>query len=856
MIASLRHPQERVDDSLFLTHALGRMWLAGLAVDWEAFHGAGRRIRVELPTYPFQRQRYSLVGEMSASRNVPPLSDAAPPPAATPAGPVEPERLQVVTTEATIMTAPTPAPETSVPRRDRIVTELRKIVQELSGMDPSRIDANATFLELGFDSLFLAQANNAFKKRFKVKLTTRHLLEKTPTLTALAGHLDKEMPADAFPADAPTPAAASAAPPSTAPTVAPVARPASVPVPISMARQPLMPSGSGSMIEAVIAQQLQLMQAQLAALQGLPAPALTASLALPAGEVSAEPAAMSLAAPTATPDAAAPPPAPAPATPDKTSPWQPVAKSQGDGELTKAQRAHLDALIARVNSRTPKSKALTQHNRPHLSDPRTVQGFRKQWKDMVYPLVSERAKGSKIWDIDGNEYIDLVGGYGVNFFGHSPAFIIDAVKEQLDKTLAIGPQTPLAGEVAKLVCELTGMERAAFCNTGSEAVLAAIRMARTVTGKTKLATFAGHYHGIFDEVLVKGAGTGAERRPVPIAPGIPPNKVEDIIVMEYDNPKALDVIRQHADEIALVLVEPVRSRNLDRQPKEFLQALRKVTEELGIPLLFDEIVTGFRSHPGGAQAVFEVRADLATYGKVIGGEFPIGVVAGKKEFLDALDGGMWSYGDASSPEADMTWFAGTFVRHPLALAVARAALTRLKEEGPALQERLNRTTTEFVKDLNEHFRATRAPVHIEHFASAFIITFTSYQEYSPLLFYDLHTRGVYTYEGRPAFLTTAHSEADLAHVATSLKEAVADLQNVGFFPGGPVRRPGEVYRIPLSEGQQEIWLATRLGEDASRAFNLASTLRLRGALRVDALRAAVQQVVRRHEALRAVPDGN
>jgi amino acid adenylation domain-containing protein len=848
VVSSLRHVQESIVDEQFLMQSLGRLWLAGLPIDWEAFHGTARRYRVELPTYPFQRQRYSLVGDLRTSQEAPVPPVRAFQATTAPARPLEPDERPLPTIELTTMAAPPPANQTSVPRRDRIVAELRNTLQELSGMDPARIDPNATFLELGFDSLFLARANSEFKKRFKVKLTTRHLLEKTPTLTALAAHLDAEMLADAFPAPAPATTPAPAAAPAT-PVVR--AQPAAVPI-VSL---PLATSGGGSLLESVIVQQLQVMQAQLAALQGVPSPvpAIPASVALAAAMQEPLTAPQSVAA-AATPLAAALPSETA--EPDKTSPWQPVSKSQANGELSRAQQAHIEALIARVNSRTPRSKALTQLHRPHLSDPRTVQGFRKQWKEMVYPLVSDRAKGSKIWDVDGNEYIDLVNGYGVTFFGHSPDFILDAVREQLDKTVAIGPQTELAGEVAKLVCEMTGMERAAFCNTGSEAVLAAVRMARTVTGKTKLATFAGHYHGIFDEVLVKGIGTGAERRPVPIAPGIPANKVEDVVVLEYGNPASLDVIRKYADELALVLVEPVRSRNLDLQPREFVQELRRLTEALGIPLLFDEMVTGFRSHPGGAQAIFGVRADLATYGKVIGGGFPIGIVTGSKEYLDALDGGAWSFGDTSSPEADMTWFAGTFVRHPLALAAARAVLLRLKQEGPALQEGLNRRTTDFVQDLNQHFRATNAPINIEHFASAFIITFTSYQEYSPLLFYALHTRGVYTYEGRPAFFTLAHSAADLAHIAASLKEAVADLQNLGFFPGGPVRRPGEAFEIALTEGQQEIWLATQLGDDASRAFNLASTLRLRGPLRLGALQEAVQQLVARHEALRAIPGGD
>jgi amino acid adenylation domain-containing protein len=851
VISSVRHPHENVEDHHFLVQALGRLWVSGLPVDWEAFRGEEQRRRVGLPTYPFQRRRYSLLSATQAPRVEPAqpaaLPSAAPAPATTIFQPPSPR------VEATVMAAPAPAPGSSVPRRDRIIAELRKTIRDLSGMDEAKINVNATFLELGFDSLFLAQANGAFKKTFKVKLTTRHLLEKTPTITALAEHLDKEMPVDAFPAPA-TAQPRAAAPAGPQAGTAPAAELASQLALAAGANLAGLSAASGGFLEAVIAQQLQIMQAQIGALGGAPL-ALPGMPALAAAAAFA-PAAAAVAAPAESVPVSEAPEGEALAKPDKTSPWQPVAKGSAEGELTKAQQAHLDALMARVISLTPKSKALTQENRAHLSDPRTVQGFRKQWKEMVYPIVSERAKGSRIWDVDGNEYLDLVGGYGVTFFGHSPKFILDAVRDQIKKTVAIGPQTPLAGEVAKLVCELTGMERAAFCNTGSEAVLAAIRVARTVTGKTRLACFAGHYHGIFDEVLVKGVGTGPQRRPMPISPGIPARAVEDALVLEYDNPASLDVIRQHADEIALVMVEPVRSRNLDRQPKEFLQALRKLTTELGIPLLFDEMITGFRSHPGGAQAIFGVKADLATYGKVIGGEFPIGVVAGKKEYLDALDGGMWSYGDGSTPEADMTWFAGTFVRHPVALAAARAALLYLKEKGPRLQEDLNQRTARFVRELNEHFRATNAPVHLEQFSSIFIVTFTSYQEYSPLLFYHLRNRGVYTYEGRPAFFTLAHTDADMAAIATALKESVAELQNVGLFPGGPVRKPGEAYEIPLSEGQQEIWLATQLGADASRAFNLASTLRLHGALRVDALQEALRQVVQRHEALRAVPSGD
>src|SRR5262249_10271730 len=149
--------------------------------------------------------------------------------------------------------------------------------------------------------------------------------------------------------------------------------------------------------------------------------------------------------------------------------------------------------------------------------------------------------------------------------------------------------------------------------------------------------------------------------------------------------EALEAVRQQGRELAAVLVEPVQSRRPELQPREFLRELRKITAQAGTVLIFDEVITGFRLHQGGAQAFFGVRADLATYGKVVAGGMPMGVVAGRSWVMDAFDGGVWGYGDDSFPQAGRTFFAGTFVRHPLALAAARAALRHLKVAGPALQ---------------------------------------------------------------------------------------------------------------------------------------------------------------------------
>ena len=203
-------------------------------------------------------------------------------------------------------------------------------------------------------------------------------------------------------------------------------------------------------------------------------------------------------------------------------------------ELTEQQQKHLDVLIERVTQRTAKSKSFTQEHRKVLADPRVVSGFRPQWKEMVYSIVTDRSKGSRIWDIDGNEYIDLVNGFGPIMLGHRPDFVEKAIEAQLHEGFETGPQTPLAGEVAKMFCEMTGNERMAFCNTGSEAVLAALRVSRTVTGRNKVVMFTGDYHGMFDEVLVKGFKNKAgEPQSVPIAPGIPRQSVSNMIVLDY-----------------------------------------------------------------------------------------------------------------------------------------------------------------------------------------------------------------------------------------------------------------------------------------------------------------------------------
>jgi glutamate-1-semialdehyde aminotransferase len=460
---------------------------------------------------------------------------------------------------------------------------------------------------------------------------------------------------------------------------------------MNMANMPMMmpmqiPAAGSPLLQSLIQQQMALMASQLALLSGM-APALAAAPAVapvaPAAPPAPASAAAAPAAASAKPKAAAPSAAEEEAALahtkyDVKKAFGAIARIHTSGtELTERQRARLDAFMKRYIEKTQKSKAYTVEHRPHLADPRVVNGFRPQLKEIIYQIVIERSKGAKMWDIDGNEYVDALNGFGMSLFGWQPDFVLDAVRHQLDSGYDIGPQHPLAGEVAKLFCEVTGNDRAGLCNTGSEAVMGCVRIARTITGRSKIVIFAGAYHGIFDEVIVRGT---KKLKSIPAAPGILPNTAENVVVLDYGTPESLKWIEDNASDLAGVLVETVQSRRPDFQPIEFLKSLREITTKSGSLLIFDEVVTGFRSHPGGIQALFGIKADLASYGKVVGGGFPIGVIAGKREFMDALDGGHWEFGDDSIPTVGVTYFAGTFVRPP-AGARRGEGRARARQEG-------------------------------------------------------------------------------------------------------------------------------------------------------------------------------
>jgi glutamate-1-semialdehyde aminotransferase len=364
------------------------------------------------------------------------------------------------------------------------------------------------------------------------------------------------------------------------------------------------------------------------------------------------------------------------------------------------------------------------------------------------------------------------------------------------------------------VCELTGHDRAAFCNTGSEAVMGAMRIARTVTGRNLIAVFSGSYHGIFDEVIVRGT---KRLRSVPAAPGIMPESVENVLVLDYGTPESMALLKERAGDLAAVLVEPVQSRRPDFQPVEFLRELRGVTEKAGCAYIWDEVITGFRAHPGGAQAHFGVKADLATYGKIVSGGMPMGVIAGRRAWMDALDGGFWQFGDDSAPTVGVTYFAGTFVRHPLAMAATKATLEHLKARGPALQRDLNAKTDRLAGTLNAYFKERGAPVKIKHFASLWKAFQLEDHPMQDLLFCFLREKGIHIWDGFPCFLTDAHSDADVDGIIDAFKASVAEMQEAGFYPAPaePARPAAKALTPPVFDASKPPVPGARLGRDPS-----------------------------------------
>lgn len=535
---------------------------------------------------------------------------------------------------------------------------------------------------------------------------------------------------------------------------------------------------------------------------------------------------------------AAPPAAPAaparqpalPETPDAGSLLPAWSRPSAD---TAAGEAGTQELAEAYVARTAASKRFAETNRPLLADNRASAGFRPSIKEMLYPIVADRGQGAWIWDLDGNEYLDITMGFGVHLLGHNPPGIRRALREEIDRGFLLGPQSPHAGAVARAICGFTGAERAAFFNSGTEAVMSAMRLCRAFTGKPAIALFAGSYHGHSDGTL--GHPDGESTRPA--VAGVNAGSVADTVILEYGSDACFQRLEAIKHGLAAVLVEPVQARNPGFQPFDFLARLRDWTARNGVLLVFDEMIVGFRIALGGMQEHLALRADLCVYGKVVGGGMPIGVVAGRAEVLDYIDGGQWKYGDRSGPSGRTTFVAGTFSKHPLAMAAAQETLRYLGEKGKSLYDDLNRRAADTCAELNAIFAETRLPVETRNFGSLFRFHCTQNQD---LFFYRLVHEGVYIWEGRNCFLSTEHGDKEIRHLLDAVRSAA-----------GP-NRPKPVRRLPVPMllSQRQIWTLSKLDLKRFSSYNECHAFRVEGELDAAALALAIGDLHDRHESLR------
>ncbi|MET3210040.1 UNVERIFIED_CONTAM: iturin family lipopeptide synthetase A [Paenibacillus sp. PvR008] len=872
-------------DTLQSLEQLAAKYVQGAQIDWNALYAGKHYKKVSLPTYPFERKRCWI--------NVPEQ--------------VRTEQKAPVHENSTVKESGIMGNEYSVSEsatdqhKSSILQKLAKMIGNVSQLSLEELEPQTHFLELGLDSINLSQVRHSIKDTFGLDVPMNEFFESLTTLELLASYVAERV---SISTSAETPVQSvenrpeatlnqveHAASLLTQPSHESAVPAAASVYAIGTAGQtwaqsfPIATAPAG--VERILEQQLHLMSQQLDVLRHQPSASVIASEPF-SPETGVLPSASRESAQiirTESKQEVAAALAPAPSvkavpkqTGNEAKPYTPYKKLDVKARelLSLRQEKHLQELIERYTARTRSTKQYTQQYRSVYANNRNVAGFRPVLKEMVYQIVSQRADGSKIWDLDGNEYVDLTMGFGVNLFGHNPAFIREKIEEELKNGMCVGPMSNMAGQVAEKICKMTGVERIALYNSGTEAVMVALRLARAATGRAKVVIFAGSYHGTFDGVLALGSAGDNKEHSTPLAPGILQHMVDDIVVLHYGADESLDYIRTHAHELAAVVVEPVQSRRPDFQPQAFLQDIRQMTEQSGTAFIFDEVITGFRIQPGGAQAWFGVQADLVTYGKIIGGGLPIGIVAGKAAFMNGIDGGTWSFGDDSYPqhEQQRTFVAGTFCHHPLAMAASLAVLDHLESNGEQLQNRLNSRTSALAAELNSYFTGEHVPMKVVNFGSLFRFVLKGDLE---LFFYHMLDKGIYIWEGRNCFLSTAHTEEDIARIVQAVKDSVNELRKGGFLPDpppngngpGPGKQPvpvtvppkAEAVGVPetviaLTPDQKQLWFASVSERSDSQSLHETALLRFRGPLQQEAFNQAVQTIVNRHEALHTFMSGD
>lgn len=449
--------------------------------------------------------------------------------------------------------------------------------------------------------------------------------------------------------------------------------------------------------------------------------------------------------------------------------------------------ALLDTYRGEIMAKSPRSLAIWQKNRTvmpagvgslfRLADP--------------FPMVIKQAQGARVWDADDNEYLDFMLGFSVMILGNTPDEVQEAIREALPRGSHYAQCHEHEYAFAQLFCDMVpGVEKVTFCNSGTEATMYALRLARASTGRPLVAKFEGGYHGTHDLLAVSFGRPGPHAKQygpiedpaaIPESPGFAAGAWRDTIVLPYNHPAAFDKIMRHADQLAAVIIEPVQgAAGSIPADREFLAELRRVTRQIGAFLIFDEVITGFRLAPGGAQEFFGVIPDVSTFGKVAGGGLPFGALGGNAEAMRLME---------YDTEPGSILMAGTFNGSPLVTAAGSAVLQRLRAE-PGLYERLNLMGDRFRTEINKFaqqegfpalavgagsmfwMHATPGPVNsvrdarrADHFASPGL-----------RLLYRKHGLHIPPNHG---FMCTAHTDGDITRLIEVHKAAMQELRAQG-----------------------------------------------------------------------------
>ncbi len=395
-----------------------------------------------------------------------------------------------------------------------------------------------------------------------------------------------------------------------------------------------------------------------------------------------------------------------------------------------------------------------------------------------YPFFVKKAYGSSIWDVDGNQYVDYCAGYGAMLLGHRRKEIVSAVKSQLDVGTMYGAPTDLEVILAGLIQKIyPSMQKIRLVNTGSEATMTAIRLARGLTKKKKIIKFEGCYHGAHESMLVKA---GSAHHGISVSDGVPEDYTKNTIVVQYNNSEQLDNVISKNKDIAGVIVEPILGNmGLVLPKKNFLQDMRKITKQHDIPLIFDEIITGFRVSLGGAQEYFGIKPDITTLGKSLSNGFVISAVGGRKEIMDQLAPG------------GKVYEASTFAGNPVSVAAAIASVRTMTNLKHKIYPKLAKYCSALSKSIDDTATDIKIPHQVNSVASMFQVFFTS----SPVvdyasskksdtkkfhkLFRSLLKKGVFVAPSQfeTGFFSHAHTESDLGKTVDAYDYALRTVRS-------------------------------------------------------------------------------